>query len=114
MSPGLCRNGHSRIPENRTNADKCKVCARIIQSRAREAVRQAKRLADARAQTQRNKELNGGEVIRDDGIQEHLRSARILELIDQKDRATTSWQRTAIQTAIHKLTKQKTEEDTNG
>ena len=98
----LCRNGHSKAPENRSNADKCIVCARNSRKNHGEVIRQAQRLARDRARTKINIELRNGASASDDCAAEKIRASEILVLIEQKDRATTVWERNDIQSEIDK------------
>jgi hypothetical protein len=103
-TPLVCRNGHPRIPENRTTADKCKVCATVRRELASEANRQAKRLKKERERTVVNRALRNNKSLTDDGPLEHLRASRIFGLMDSFERATSRAQRQAIQSAIKELT----------
>jgi hypothetical protein len=122
VSPGVCRNGHSKAAKNRSNADKCIVCARNSRRNHATVIRNAKRLAAGRARTKINVELRADASTAADCAAEKIRASEILTLIDQKDRATTVWARNDIQAEIDKrrrlspITEPRgpVKEDTNG
>lgn len=103
-TPLLCRNGHPRIPKNRSNADKCKVCASVRRQKALEANTQAKRAKKERDRTQINLALRANKSLSDDGPLEHARAAKIFGLMDALERATSRAERVALQSAIEELT----------
>lgn len=99
----MCGKGkHPRIPENRTNADKCKLCASEGRRAAAERLRQADRLARDRDRTVINLQLREG-TTNDDTYTEHIRSNSILELMTRLEMALTAWERSEIQAQINAL-----------
>ena len=101
-----CPNGHPRIPENRTNADKCKVCAAERRHKLSERNRAAKRLQKDRERTQINIKLRGSatrSTIQEDIYWENRRVDKIFNLMDQLELATSKAERNAIQSAINEL-----------
>lgn len=114
MSSPLCGAGkHLRIPENRTNGDRCKLCASEAKKATTDRLRQSLRAESDRDQTKRNLQLRGAKVTAkglvgakvtsDDDHAEHLRAGAILTLMDQLDLAVTVWQRQSIQNDINFL-----------
>jgi hypothetical protein len=103
-TPLMCRNGHPRIPANRTNADKCKVCAKVRRQIANAANFQAKRAKRERDRTVVNLALRNNQSVADDGPLEQKRAARIFNLMDALELATSRAERTAIQSSIEELT----------
>jgi hypothetical protein len=101
--PKECRNGHARIPENRSPEDKCLVCA-LVRRRSKTAkIRQARRAANERAQTRANLALRKGKSSTEGGADEVVRSTKILGLMDKLETALTSHERQHIQQQIRDL-----------
>jgi len=101
--PGRCRNGHPRIPANRTAHDKCKVCVSVRRKEARERNTQAHRAQRERDQTAINVQLRGNSSTNDDTVAEHRRVAKVFRLMDELEIARSRGEREAIQSAIREL-----------
>ena len=99
----LCRNGHPRVPENRTRHDKCAVCAYNRRSALREKNMQAKRAKKERDRTVVNLKLRAGKSLQDDGPLEHARASKIFALMDELERVPSRVEADAIRAAIRAL-----------
>jgi len=102
-TPKFCPNGHARIPENRTNNDKCRVCARVRRTRQRDQNQSAKRAKRDRDRTAVNLVLRDGKSVSDQTCIENQRASRIFALMDALELAHTRADRNDIQQAIRKL-----------
>lgn len=102
-TPNQCRNGHDKIPENRTSAGKCKPCAVAWQRKTRQREREVNRLAKDRARTKKNLKLRSEVTTRDAISMENIRANKVFALMDQLELATTSRERQMIQSAIKEL-----------
>lgn len=103
-----CPNGHLRIPANRTDRDKCKVCVSVQRKGARERNTQARRAQRERDRTKVNLSLRQGNSVSEDNAAEIVRSATILHLMDRLETVTTVWERAEVQAMIDSLRNIKT------
>ena len=98
-----CRNGHDRVPANRTREDKCRVCAVVRRRQARERNTQAMRAKREREQTAANLLLRGETTTNDNTAAETVRVAKVFRLMDELEVARSRGEREAIQSAIREL-----------
>lgn len=98
-----CRNGHDRVPANRTKEDKCRVCATTRRRQARERNTQAMRAKREREQTAANLKLRGDTTTNDNTAAETVRVAKVFRLMDELEIARSRGEREAIQSAIREL-----------
>lgn len=98
-----CRNGHDRVPANRTKEDKCRICAVTRRRKARERNFQARRAQREREQTAANLLLRGNASTNDNTADEAIRVAKVFRLMDELEVARSRGEREAIQSAIREL-----------
>lgn len=104
MSIPLCGSGkHPRIPENRTKADRCKLCALEVRRVAADRNRAARRADRERKRTAVNLELRKNKITLDDSPQEAQRAGKIFALMDKLELVETAYDRRDIQEQIAQL-----------